>query len=70
MTTDADIITALERKKAQINEIPLNVRGVEDLWVFNHLHTVIDHTKKLFEADLNDVINNMKQEVKDAREHD
>lgn len=70
MTTDMDVIAAIEQKKEQINKIPFDVRRAEELWVFNHLHTVLNHTKKIFETDLNIMIDDMKKEVNNARNHD
>jgi stalled ribosome rescue protein Dom34 len=68
MTTD--IIHAIEQKKQQLATIPLIVESAEDLWVFNHLHTVLNHAKKIFETDFDTLIKELKEEVKDARKHD
>jgi stalled ribosome rescue protein Dom34 len=68
MTTD--IIHAIEQKKQQLATIPLIVEKAEDLWVFNHLYTVLNHAKKIFETDFDTLIKELKEEVKDARKHD
>lgn len=80
MTTDVDVIQAIEQKKSQLNEIPLFVKNKEskemimemdgNLWVFNHLHTVLNHAKKIFEADLNTIIEELKEELRHARKRD
>ena len=80
MTTDVDVILAIEKKKSQLNEIPMIVKDKksnemvvgmnESLWVFNQLHSVLNLAKKVFESDLDTVIEELKEELRHARKHD
>lgn len=64
---DSQVAAAIEDKKQQfIEQFNQSDHGADDTWYFKHVCVVLDHAKKMFENDLNDMVpDTFKQETHD-----
>ena len=51
---DSQVVAAIEDRQQQLRQLYAESidldSGVEDNWIWHHLFTVLDHTKKIFET--------------------
>jgi len=60
MITDDQVIQALEERKLQWTRHKLNFRDqtTEEMWMFNHVHTVLSHATKIFKTPIEELTQN------------
>ena len=68
LPTDEQVVAAIEDRQEQLRalykeHIDINA-SVEENWIWHHLFTVLDHSKKIFETPVENLVENTKEETK------
>lgn len=61
LPVDSQVVAAIEDRQERLRELyaqQIDIKSsVEDNWVWHHLFTVLDHTKKIFETPVEELEN-------------
>ena len=68
LPTDEHVVAAIVDRQEQLRQlykehIDINA-NVEENWIWHHLFTVLDHSKKIFETPVDNLVEDTKQETK------